>query len=40
MPAIYFHGLSIAGNRTLRLYERTMARLQAEEARRTPLSLA
>src|SRR5262249_14932544 len=26
-PAIYFHGSSIAGNRTLRMYERTMSRL-------------
>jgi hypothetical protein len=38
-PAIYFHGSSIAGNRTLRLYERAVAGLQAEEARRVALPM-
>jgi hypothetical protein len=39
-PVILFHGSSIAGNRTLRLYELTMARLQAEEGGRGRVPLA
>lgn len=37
-PVIYFHGSSIAGNRTLRLYELAMARIEADEAKRIPLA--
>jgi hypothetical protein len=41
-PTILFHGSSIAGNRTLRMYRQTMDRLQAEEAGRgrVPLPMA
>jgi hypothetical protein len=39
-PVILFHGSSIAGNRTLRMYERTMTRLETEEkTRRVPLTM-